>query len=169
MEIDVTSGIRKDFIKDWSEVATAWGISKKMAAIHGYLMTAEKQVSADEIQRDLEISRGCISTNLSQLESAGLVRKIYIKDSRKEYYEAEKNTYKILQAVIAIRREKELTPLLTMMEKYCPTQMNGELSSDSINLICDMRHYAVKSDRFLSMLENKDESLFVRSFLNMIK
>lgn len=169
MAVDVTNDLRKKFILDWSEVAVAWGISKKMAAIHAYLLTAPELVSADDIQQDLDISRGCISTNLSHLIDSGLVVKTYQKDSRKEYYSAIKNTFKILQAVIAYRRAKELTPFLAMMEKYCPSKLSGEMAPDAINLICDMRHYAVKSDRFLSMLENKDESLFVRSFLNMIK
>lgn len=156
-------------MKEWADIAVAWGMSKKMATIHSYLLTADDPVPAEELQEVLSISRGCISTNLSQLVEAGFVKKEYLKDTRKEYYVANKNTFEMLQCAIAYRRKKELTPFLEMLEKFCPTKMNGELSQETINMICEIKHYAVKSDRFLSNLESKSESVFVRSFLKMIK
>lgn len=159
---------RVDFVEDWSNIAVSWGMSKKMAAIHAYLLTASDLVSAEELQENLDISRGCISTNLGTLLTYGFVRKSPGKD-RKDYYEASKNTFDILQKTIAYRREKELTPLISMLEKYCPSHMEKELPKESLDMICDFRHYAMKSDKFLSNLESYSESIFVRSFLRMIK
>lgn len=149
-------------------IAVSWGMSKKMAAIHAYLLTAERLVTTDELMTELDISKGCVSTNLGLLVQYGFVQKAE-EHNRRDYYSATKNTYTILQKVIAYRREKELTPLLQMLEHYCPSQMENEIPKESLEMICDIRHYAMKSDKFLSSLEHKPESVFVRSFLRMIK
>lgn len=167
-EVTKKSCTRKNFIKDWSQIAVSWGMSKKMAAIHAFLLTADHFVTSDELMQELDISRGCISTNLGQLVKYGFVQKAD-EQHRRDYYRATKNTFIILQRVIAYRREKELTPLLEMLEHYCPSQMEGEIPKESLDMICDFRHYAMKSDKFLSSLESKSESVFVRSFLQMIK
>ena len=158
---------RKNFIEDWSEVAVAWGMSKSMAAIHAYLLTAGELVTADELVAELYLSRGCVSTNLSQLVKYGFVEKAE-ESQRRDFFRAHKNTFTILQSVVAYRREKELAPLLRLLDHYCPSQMMHEVPKDSVELICDIRQYAVKSDRFLTSLENSTESIFVRSFLRMI-
>lgn len=169
MSVEVTKKpcTRQNFITDWSEVAVAWGMSKKMAAIHAYLLTADKLVTAEELVDELDISRGCVSTNLSLLVKYGFVEKVD-ESQRRDYFKANKNTFSILQSVIAYRREKELAPLLKLLDNYCPSQMANEIPKDSVEMICDIRQYAMKSDRFLTSLENSSETIFVRSFLRMI-
>lgn len=170
MSVEVTKkpSTRKSFIEDWSEIAVSWGMSKKMAAIHAFLLTTDQLVTSDELMKGLNISRGCVSTNLSQLVKYGFVQKAE-ENQRRDYYSATKNTFTILQNAIAYRREKELAPLLQMLEHYCPSHMEDEMPKESLDMICDIRHYAMKSDKFLSSLEQKSESVFVRSFLRMIK
>lgn len=169
MSVEVTKKpcTRKHFIEDWSEIAVAWGMSKKMAAIHAYLLTAKQSVTAEELVEQLDISRGCVSTNLSQLVKYGFVQKAD-EPHRRDYFTATKNTFSILQSVISYRREKELTPLLKLLEDYCPSRMANEIPKESVDMICDIRQYAMKSERFLSSLENSSESVFVRTFLRMI-
>ncbi|HLU95026.1 MAG TPA: hypothetical protein VKZ54_12915 [Membranihabitans sp.] len=169
MSVEVTKKpcTRKNFIDDWSEVAVAWGMSKKMAAIHAYLLTAKQSVTAEELVEELDISRGCVSTNLSQLVKYGFVQKAN-EPHRRDYFTATKNTFSILQSVIAYRKERELAPLLRLLDNYCPSQMANEIPKESVEMICDIRHYAMKSERFLSSLENSSESVFIRTFLRMI-
>ncbi len=64
---------RINFIEDWSVIAVSWGMSKKMAAIHAYLLTAERLVTTDELMTELGISKGCVSTNLGLLVQYGFV------------------------------------------------------------------------------------------------
>ncbi len=169
MSVEVRQKLRtrKNFIADWAEVGLGWGMSRSMAAIHAYLLTADKLVTADELVEELELSRGCVSTNLSQLVKYGFIEKAE-ESHRKDYFRAEKNTFSILQSVISYRREKELAPLLKLLDHYCPSQLSDEIPQDSVEMICDIRQYAMKTDRFLTNLENSNESLFVRSFLRMI-
>lgn len=169
MSVEVTKKpcTRQNFIEDWSEIAVAWGMSKKMAAIHAYLLTTDKIVTAEELMEELDISRGCVSNNLSHLLKYGFVQKAD-DQQRRDYYSATKNTFSILQSAITYRREKELAPLLRMLDHYCPTQMVNEIPKESLDMICDIRQYAIKSDRFLNSLENSSESVFVRTFLRMI-
>lgn len=170
MSVEITKQqlTRQTFVQDWSEVASAWGLTRNMGAIHAYLLTANDPVSAEELQENLDVSRGCISTNLATLIEYGFVEKI-TGENRREHYKANKNTFQMLQSAIAYRREKELLPFIQLLEKYCPSRMKDELSVESLDMICDIRHYAVKSDKFLSSVEKKSESVFVRSFLKMIK
>src|SRR5690625_3288710 len=106
MSVEITKQqlTRQTFVQDWSEVASAWGLTRNMGAIHAYLLTANEPVSAEELQENLDVSRGCISTILATLVEYGIVEKI-AGETRKEYYNDNKNTFHMLHIANAFRHE----------------------------------------------------------------
>lgn len=79
-----------------SNFTASLGINRVAGQLYILLYLSEEPLSLDEMTRRLKISKGHVSTNIRALERWQAVRKIWIKGSRKDYYEANPNTLKIV-------------------------------------------------------------------------
>jgi DNA-binding transcriptional regulator GbsR (MarR family) len=66
-------------------------VSKVGGQIYALLFLARNPMSLDEIVDALKLSKGNVSVNVRLLESVGLVRKVWVKATRKDYYEAARD------------------------------------------------------------------------------
>lgn len=66
-------------------------VSKVGGQIYALLFLARNPMSLDEIAEVLKLSKGNISVNIRMLEGYGLVRKVWVKGTRKDYYEAARD------------------------------------------------------------------------------
>ena len=115
---------RDEFVSQWGVIGNAWGINRTMAQIHALLITAAAALSTDEVMAELKISRGNAHSNLRDLVSWGLVRSVVRKGQRKEFFEAEKNVWKMFCIIIRERRRRELRPALGVL-KECSARTKG--------------------------------------------
>ena len=115
---------RDEFVAQWGALGTQWGINRTMAQIHALLMTAPEPVSTDDVMAELEISRGNAHTNLKELVAWGLVRIVVRKGERREYFEAEKDVWKIFTTVARERKRREIDPALAVLRK-CAEESQG--------------------------------------------
>lgn len=106
---------RDEFVAQWGALGTQWGINRTMAQIHALLMTAPDPLSTDQVMDDLEISRGNAHTNLKELVAWGLLRIVVKKGERKEFFEAEKDVWKIFTTVARERKRREIEPALGVL------------------------------------------------------
>lgn len=65
-------------------------INKAGGQIYALLFISDEPLSLDEISKQLGISKSNVSINIRMLEDYYLVRKVWIKGSRKDYYAAER-------------------------------------------------------------------------------
>jgi DNA-binding transcriptional regulator GbsR (MarR family) len=107
---------RDEFVMQWGAMGSAWGISRTMAQIHALLITVPYPMTTDEIMDDLKISRGNAHSNLRDLVSWGLVRSVVRKGERKEYFEAEKDVWKMFCIVSRERSRRELRPAMEVLQ-----------------------------------------------------
>ncbi len=107
--------VRDGFIAQWGAFGSQWGINRTMAQIHALLMTGTTALSTDEVMETLDISRGNAHTNLKELVSWGLVRIIVKKGERKEFFEAEKDVWKIFTIILRERQRREIDPALEIL------------------------------------------------------
>lgn len=63
-------------------------VNKVGGQIYALLFLSRSPLSLDEIAETLKISKSNISINIRLLEETKLVRKVWVKGSRKDYYEA---------------------------------------------------------------------------------
>ena len=115
---------RDEFVSQWGAIGSAWGINRTMAQIHALLITAPAALSTDEVMAELKISRGNAHSNLRDLVSWGLVRSVVRKGERKEFFEAEKDVWRMFCIVIRERRRRELRPALAVL-KECNERTKG--------------------------------------------
>ena len=106
-----------------------WGINKTMAQLHALLMVSEKALSTDDVMAALEISRGHANTNLRALVDWGLVRRVFQKGDRKEYFAAEKDVWKIFCTVSRERKKREIEPVLASLQECLQLAGNGKESA----------------------------------------
>ncbi len=112
---------REEFISQWGAIGNHWGISRTMAQVHALLMVASRPLSTDDVMEELAISRGNAHSNLKELLSWGLIRTVLLKGDRKEYFEGEKDVWKVCQIILRERKRREFDPALGVL-KSCAEQ-----------------------------------------------
>ncbi|MCS7073144.1 MAG: transcriptional regulator [Bacteroidia bacterium] len=112
---------KREFIQFWGDMATNWGISRTMAQIYAFLFCAEDAIDTDEIMAQLDISRGNANMNLRSLIDWGIVHKIEKPGTRKDYFIAEKDVWKLTAKIIQQRNQRELKPVSTSLQEITRT------------------------------------------------
>lgn len=108
---------KDEFLAQWGAMGSAWGINRTMAQIHALLMVSPGPLTTDDIMAELQISRGNANTNLRDLTGWGLIRSVIRKGERKEYFEAEKDVWKIFCTVARERKRREIDPVLNVLNQ----------------------------------------------------
>jgi DNA-binding transcriptional regulator GbsR (MarR family) len=121
---------KDEFVAQWGAMGTQWGINRTMAQIHALLMTSPQAMCTDEVMAELEVSRGNAHTNLKELVNWGLIRMIVIRGERRDFYEAEKDVWKIFTIVARERKRREIEPTLAILNK-CAQETKGLKGEDA--------------------------------------
>jgi DNA-binding transcriptional regulator GbsR (MarR family) len=157
------------FIQSWGALGSSWGINRTMAQIHALLLISPDTLSADDIMDDLKISRGNANMNIRALIDWGLVYKKLKTGERKEYFEAEKDMWKVVKQIIIQRKKKELEPMLRVLDEISSVQGDDQESQEFAEVIRDIKLFSSKADSTLDSLVNADSNWFVGTFMKMIK
>ena len=112
---EILAQARNEFVSHWGTMGSAWGINRTMAQIHALLMTSERPLTTDEVMDGLEISRGNAHQNLRELVDWGLVRSVIRKGERKEYFESEKDVWKMFCTIARARKRREIEPVVGVL------------------------------------------------------
>ena len=122
---DTWEDAREDFVAQWGALGSHWGINRTMAQIHALLMTAPEPLYTDEIMEKLHISRGNANTNLRELVGWGLIQVIHRKGERRDYFQAEKDVWKMVVTIARERKRREIAPALEVL-KSCAERTKTE-------------------------------------------
>lgn len=112
--MDLQSSKQK-FIDTWGALGSEWGINKSVAQVQALLLVTTEQMSTDEIMLALTISRGNANMSLRQLMDYGIIYKKVVAGDRKEYFVAEKDVWKWAVKVAAMRKQKEIDPVTSVL------------------------------------------------------
>lgn len=93
-------------------ITAFWGFSKIMGQLYGLLYLSPAPLTLDEMAESLAVSKGNVSINIRALERWNMVRKVWIKGDRKDFYEAETDFWKIIRGVLKEREKKEFDQAL---------------------------------------------------------
>ena len=137
------------FILFWGEMASRWGINRTMAQIHALLYASEHPLDTDEIMRILQISRGNANMNLRSLINWELVRKVHQSGSRKDFYTAEKDVWKITARVVKEREKREIQPVMQQLQE-CREML---VQDDAGNLSDEEQQFCDRIDNLIELME----------------
>ena len=162
---------RDEFITQWGTMGSAWGINRTMAQIHALLLVTERALSTDEIMDDLKISRGNANMNLRDLAGWGLIRSVIRKGERREYFEAEKDVWKMFCTIVRERKRREIRPAINVL-KDCVERTDDLTSQEAVaftrqtKALCEFMEMA---DGVLSKVVRSQESSIVPWALKFLK
>ena len=102
----------RDIMVDaFGRVYAMFGMPEVVGRIYGLLFFSEQPMGLEDIASELEVSKATVSIHIRFLEGMKNVRKVWVKGSRRDYYEAERNTGKIMAEHLqsSFINEREIT------------------------------------------------------------
>lgn len=96
MENPELDKIRDEFTEIAGQLSVRLGLSRTVGQLYALLFLSDEPLCLDYMVERLKVSKGSVSTNVRELEKWSAVRKVWVKGSRKDYYEANRDTLKIV-------------------------------------------------------------------------
>lgn len=168
IKVELDTG-KERFIQEWGTLGTSWGINKTMAQIHALLLTAPEAYSADRVQDELNISAGSANTNLRTLVEWQLIHKIDKEGCRKDFYEAEKDMWKIFSSIIVQRKKKELDPMISLLEELSNVEGKCSGSKEFCKLVNDLRVFSERADKALDNLCSTQSKWLINGMMKVMR
>ena len=166
------SEAKYEMIQQWGVLGSSWGINKTEAQIHGLLMISPEPLSVEDIMEELKISRGNVSMSLRSLMDWGIVHKRFKLNERKEFFESEKDVWKLATKVAQERQKRELLPvieMLTRIQNIKDPKATKEEVSEMNKMSKSLLKFANQADKVLSKFSNADSSWFFSTLVKLIK
>lgn len=123
---------REKFLGTVGRISYVFGLNKFVAQLYALLYLSRKPLSLDEIAQMLGVSKGNVSINIRELEKWGAVRKIWVRGSRKDYYEADHQIQKVFTKKLKSAIEKRLAEVSEMIAEFNSIikSTNGKLTEE---------------------------------------
>jgi DNA-binding transcriptional regulator GbsR (MarR family) len=162
---------KAQFIQAWGTLGSKWGINRTMAQIHALMMVAPDPLSAEEIMEELNISRGNANMNLRELMDWGLIEKMHKPGERKEFFQAEKDIWKISRQVAKERKKRELEPILKVLDQI--SQVEGDKKDKNVKAFTEavtgIKRMAGNADKTIDAMLKAEESWFFGGIMKLFK
>jgi len=84
------------FLGKLNQICNKFGLNNIMAQLYAMLYLSNRVLSLNDLKERLKISKASASINMRALERYGAVRRVWVKGSRKDYYEAEADIAKVI-------------------------------------------------------------------------
>lgn len=91
-------------------------LSETAGKLYAVLYLSPGPLSLDEIAREVGTSKGNASVQVRELLELGMVRKVWVKRSRRDYYEAVTDLWAIATEIIGRRVQQEAQALLRALD-----------------------------------------------------
>lgn len=125
------------FIEGTGKLCASFGLNKLLAQIYALLYLSNKPLSLDEIVERLKVSKGSVSLNIRELDKWGAVKSVWVKGSRKDYYEAEVDIKKVISNKLKSGIAKRLAEVSDMTDQF-----NSIVQSADAELAEEEKHIA---------------------------
>ena len=162
---------KKEFIQTWGTLGNHWGTNRTMSQIHALLLISPDALTTEDIMNELSISRGNTNMNVRDLMDWGLVHKVLKQGERKEYFQAEKDIWKVATQVAKVRKKRELDPMIKALEKLSTIEGPGKDKKIKAfkNVLEDIQEVAKNTDKTLNTMIKAEENWFWSQLLKVFK
>jgi DNA-binding transcriptional regulator GbsR (MarR family) len=104
------------FVLQWGDMGGQWGVNRSVAQIHAVLYLSERPLTADEIAARLGIARSNVSNSLKDLLGWNLIRRVPVRNDRREHFEAETDPWEMFMRIAAGRKKREIDPAIAALQ-----------------------------------------------------
>lgn len=106
------------FIESIGKLCDSFGLNRFVAQLYAVLYLSDKPLSLDEMAERLKVSKGNVSVNIRELEKWGAVKNIWVKGSRKDYYEANLDVKKVIMNKLKSGIQHRMSEVQDMMDDF---------------------------------------------------
>ncbi|OGW32445.1 MAG: hypothetical protein A2X59_10970 [Nitrospirae bacterium GWC2_42_7] len=165
--------IREGLMEAMGRITSFWGFSKIMGQLYGLLYLSSNPLTLDEMADSLSISKGNVSINVRALERWNMVKTVWVKGDRKDYYEAETDFWKIVKGVLREREKKEfdlaLNSVSNLLKKSAEAQKANKTAETAfaIERLKKLEDFIQTMDKLAGVLMTLED--LKRNFLGLAK
>ena len=105
-----------NFIEGIGHLASTVGLNRVIGQLYAMLFLSNEPLCLDDMAERLKISKGNASVNIRELEKLGLVRKVWVKGSRRDFYEAELDLEKLIKSGIVAAAKRRMDMILETVD-----------------------------------------------------
>lgn len=113
---EVLASVNDTMMDGLGQLASYFGYNKLMGQLYGALFLSPEPLSLDDLVETLGKSKASVSMNMRSLEHMGVVREVWVRDSRKKFYEAESDLWKALTNLLRQREMRDLQRALEVLQ-----------------------------------------------------
>jgi len=167
LEKDIATEIRIRLVEVGGKTSQDLGLGRIVGQVLMYLYLREGERSLDQIGEDLGLSKAAVSTAVRQLESLGLLRQVWRKGDRKNYYRpAESIGTALQQGLLAFVRQKVQS--VAMEIDYANEMLENEIGNPGASPETYFVHSRVKRAKHLRDMAAKLLESPLLGFLNKV-
>lgn len=132
-----------------------------------YLYLTEGESSLDQMEEDLGLSKAAVSIAARQLESFGLVKRVWKRGDRKNYYRTADNIALALQQGLTVFIKQKMQSVNMELDSAM-TELSKEVASDKPDagiefLYSRLQRASQLRNQFQSIIESPLVDLFIKS------
>lgn len=106
------------FMDDIGKLCDSFGLNRFIAQLYALLYLSDKPLSLDDMATRLNVSKGNVSINIRVLEQWGAAKSIWIKGSRKDFYEAELDIKKVFSNRLKSFAQRRITEVSGLIDDF---------------------------------------------------
>ncbi len=103
------------FLDGVNQICNKFGLNNIMAQLYAILYLNSKPLSFNDMVERLKISKASVSVNIRALERYNAVRRVWVKGSRKTYYEAEADIAKVIMDRVKSMTQNRISEIDSMI------------------------------------------------------
>jgi DNA-binding transcriptional regulator GbsR (MarR family) len=105
-----------EFVLRWGDLGGQWSVNRSVSQIHALLYLSEMPMTAEDIAEALGIARSNVSNSIKELLAWNLIRRVPVKNDRRDHYVAETDVWEIAARIAAGRKQREIDPALEALQ-----------------------------------------------------
>ena len=110
--------VQNEFIDTMGEASDWLGVTRIAGLLKGLLFVAREPLSLDDMAEQLEVSKASVSTNIRLLERWKLVRRVFNRGDRKNYYELRGRLWEIETEIVTTILRDELERFTENLDRW---------------------------------------------------
>ena len=162
---------KNQFVAAWGSFGSNWGINRTMAQIHAFLLVSARPQSTEDLMQQLSVSRGNANMNIRELINWGLVERVVVPGERKEFFQAEKDIWKVARIIVRERKKRELEPMLKFVESLQQVKQGGTEAEIAAfqQTMEGIRTFGRQANQAMEAMLKAEENWLVSTLLKLVK
>jgi len=167
LQKSVSQKVKMQLVEVGGRMSQDIGMGRIVGQALVYLYLTDRDSSLDQMEEDLGLSKAAVSIAARQLESFGLIKRVWKRGDRKNYYKTADNIALALQQGMAVFLKQKMQSL-NMEIDSAMTALSKEVTKDDTNRDVEFLYGRLKRasqlrDKFQGIIESPLVDFFIKS------